>query len=156
MSGLEFCGIADHVPGRRRRVWRRASPVPCARAQRWVGTEAPWLRPELTPRVRSGRALLRIRGNERPRSAPESVLAGLARRLLQIAVMTRPSRSIRELPVAQALRELAGSSRGDAAVEYVVLLGTIAIPLVPVLIALGVWQVGLFENMRNLVVAPIP
>jgi Flp pilus assembly pilin Flp len=47
-------------------------------------------------------------------------------------------------------------SRGDAAVEYVVLLGTMAIPLLPVLVALGAWLVGVFENMRNLAVLPFP
>jgi Flp pilus assembly pilin Flp len=55
-----------------------------------------------------------------------------------------------------ALRQLAASSQGDAAVEYVVLIGTIAIPVLPALIALGVWLIGLFENMRNLAVMPIP
>jgi Flp pilus assembly pilin Flp len=47
-------------------------------------------------------------------------------------------------------------SRGDAAVEYVVLLGTMAIPLVPVLVAFGVWMVETFESMRNLLVLPFP
>jgi hypothetical protein len=37
-----------------------------------------------------------------------------------------------------------------------VLIGTIAIPVLPALIALGVWLIGLFENMRNLAVMPIP
>lgn len=54
------------------------------------------------------------------------------------------------------MRALARCRRGDAVVEYVILLGTIAVPLVPVMIALGAWLLGVFENMRNLVVAPIP
>jgi Flp pilus assembly pilin Flp len=56
----------------------------------------------------------------------------------------------------EPLRVLARCQRGDAVVEYVILLGTIAVPLVPVVIALGAWLLGVFENMRNLVVAPIP
>ena len=70
--------------------------------------------------------------------------------------MTDSPKPIDALRLERALGQLAASSRGDAAVEYVVLIGTIAIPLVPVLIALGVWLVGLFENMRNLAVMPIP
>lgn len=51
---------------------------------------------------------------------------------------------------------LVDCARGDAAVEYVVLLGTMAIPLVPVMVAFGAWLVGVFESIRNLVVLPIP
>jgi Flp pilus assembly pilin Flp len=52
--------------------------------------------------------------------------------------------------------DLSRCSRGDAAVEYVVLLGTMAIPLVPVMVAFGAWLVATFENIRNLVVLPFP
>jgi len=52
--------------------------------------------------------------------------------------------------------KLRSCDRGDAAVEYVVLLGTMAIPLVPVMVAFGAWLVGVFESIRNLVVLPIP
>lgn len=57
---------------------------------------------------------------------------------------------------AQQPPDLSRCSRGDAAVEYVVLLGTMAIPLVPVMVAFGAWLVGTFENIRNLVVLPFP
>jgi Flp pilus assembly pilin Flp len=57
---------------------------------------------------------------------------------------------------ASAVANLFRCSRGATPVEYVVLLGTIAVPLIPTMIALGVWLVGLFENLRNLVVAPMP
>lgn len=60
------------------------------------------------------------------------------------------------LPDQPLLAQLRRCSRGDAAVEYVVLLGTMAIPLLPVLVAFGAWLVGVFESIRNLVVLPIP
>jgi len=48
------------------------------------------------------------------------------------------------------------SEQGDVVVEYVILVGVVAIPMIPALIAAGVWAVGLFENMRNMLIVPVP
>lgn len=45
---------------------------------------------------------------------------------------------------------------GDAIVEYVVLVGTVAIVVMPALIAAGIALVNNFERLRNLAALPIP
>lgn len=45
---------------------------------------------------------------------------------------------------------------GDVLVEYVLLFGVVALPLIPALIAAGVAVVQNFESTRNLVLLPMP
>ena len=57
---------------------------------------------------------------------------------------------------AKTLRSLWGDQLGDVLVEYVLLFGAVAVPLIPVLIAAGVAIVQNFESTRNLVLLPMP
>ncbi len=58
--------------------------------------------------------------------------------------------------IAQPLRAFCENQRGDVLVEYVLLFGTVALPLIPVLMAAGVAVVQSFESARNLLLLPMP
>ncbi len=58
--------------------------------------------------------------------------------------------------IAQPLRAFYGNQHGDVLVEYVLLFGTVALPLIPVLMAAGLAIVRNFESARNLLLLPMP
>lgn len=51
---------------------------------------------------------------------------------------------------------LAVDTRGDAAVEYVLLFGLVALPAIPAFVAAGAALVRTFEVLRNLSLLPVP
>lgn len=99
-----------------------------------------------TPR----RALGRARNPQRIAAcAPRSCWYERCNRLPAMAVSSRS-----KLP--RGLQRLLVETRGDAAVEYVLLFGLVALPAIPAFVAAGAALVQTFEVMRDLSVLPVP
>jgi Flp pilus assembly pilin Flp len=60
--------------------------------------------------------------------------------------------SLRPRTVATLARE----SRGDAAVEYLFLIGTIALPAIAAFLAVGKVIVDNYTTMQNVLILPLP
>ena len=59
-------------------------------------------------------------------------------------------------PRAGAETNLTRATRGDAAVEYLFLIGTIALPAIAAFLAVGKAIVEDYTTMQNLLILPLP
>jgi Flp pilus assembly pilin Flp len=59
-------------------------------------------------------------------------------------------------PAPRSVTRIARETRGDAAVEYLVLIGTIALPLIAAFVAVGKVIVDNYTLMQNILILPLP
>jgi Flp pilus assembly pilin Flp len=59
-------------------------------------------------------------------------------------------------PRPGTVADLARESRGDAAVEYLFLIGTIALPAIAAFLAVGKVIVDNYTTMQNILILPLP
>lgn len=59
-------------------------------------------------------------------------------------------------PLPRCQASIARATRGDAAVEYVFLLGTIALPAIAGFVAVGKLIVDNYTTMQNILILPLP
>jgi len=59
-------------------------------------------------------------------------------------------------PAQRGVIRIARETRGDAAVEYLVLIGTIALPLIAAFVAVGKVIVDNYTLMQNILILPLP
>jgi Flp pilus assembly pilin Flp len=59
-------------------------------------------------------------------------------------------------PPARTVACLVRQARGDAAVEYLFLIGTIALPAIAAFVAVGKVIVDTYTTMQNILILPLP